>query len=436
MAHLTPAQRLAAGLHPPPSIAKPFAAVQAAWRFYANPRLKLPQLVQPLLACAREAIVHDRACERYALVVLDWCPLHFNGQDARDDRVTLAHRQDWGYDSLSALLLSDRDGAPIAPLGLELRAADGVHSTRTTEVLKPRSRLDGLTPLIDQAAQFLASTSTATRPVFIIDAEADSVGHYRQWHADGHLLLVRADGQRKVLQEGKERSLKEVVRQMKRRGELKAVGHVRFKGNPFVQQFVGETLVVLHRPARQHRVDRRTGKRKHHDIPGPLLPMRLIVSELRNQRGKVLARWLLLSNCPSSITAPMLAQWYYWRWGIESFHKLLKQAGQHVEQWQQETAAALSRRLLVAAMAAVVVWQLARDDSPPAHQLRQLLVQLSGRQIKRTRDARDFTEPALMAGLGILVPMLYVLQRYDLQDIQRLAEQVLPQLFQNNPNTS
>jgi hypothetical protein len=52
--------------------------------------------------------------------------------------------------------------------------------------------------------------------------------------------------------------------------------------------------------------------------------------------------------------------WYYWRWRIECYHKLLKSAGQRVEQWQQESAAAVARRLAVSAMSAVVVWHLAR----------------------------------------------------------------------------
>ena len=413
--------------------------MQAAWRFYANPRIKLPQLARPLLDCARDAIA-DGVCERYALVVLDWCPLHFNGQDTRVDRVTLAHRQDWGYDLLSALLLSDRDGAPVAPLGLEVRAADGLHSTRAPQVLEPFSRLDGLTPLITQAAQDLAeaqkplSTRTPLTPVYVIDAEGDSVAHYRRWHQDGHLFLARADAARKVLHEGDQRTLSDVAQEMKRAAKLKSVGTVRFKGNQRAWQFVGQTQVVLHRPARTHRIV--DGKARHRNIPGPLLPLRLIVSELRDDGGKVLARWLLLSNCPWSVAAATLAQWYYWRWRIESFHKLLKQAGQHVEQWQQETAATLSGRLVVAAMAAVVVWKLARDPTPPAHDLRQLLVRLSGRQIKRTRNARDFTEPALMAGLGILLPMLFVLQRYDLQEIRRMTRSALPGLLPDDCDTS
>jgi len=124
VAHLTPTQYLAAGLHPPPSVAKPFAAVQASWRFYANPRLTLPQLAGPMLDLAREALAAG-TCVRHALVVLDWCPLHLSGQDARTDQVMLSRPGDRGYDLLSALLLSDRDGSPVSPLCLELRSPTG-----------------------------------------------------------------------------------------------------------------------------------------------------------------------------------------------------------------------------------------------------------------------------------------------------------------------
>jgi hypothetical protein len=57
-------------------------------------------------------------------------------------------------------------------------------------------------------------------------------------------------------------------------------------------------------------------------------------------------------------------------------------------------------------MACVGVWQLAADPSPPAAVARALLVRLSGRQMKRKRP---FTEPALLAGLWVLLAMLDVL---------------------------
>jgi hypothetical protein len=71
----------------------------------------------------------------------------------------------------------------------------------------------------------------------------------------------------------------------------------------------------------------------------------------------------------------------------------------------------------------VAVWQFARNPGPEAHALRQLLVRLSGRQMKRNSA---FTEPALLAGLGVLLVMLDVIERYEMEEIKRLARMVLP----------
>jgi hypothetical protein len=103
---------------------------------------------------------------------------------------------------------------------------------------------------------------------------------------------------------------------------------------------------------------------------------------------------------------------------IESVFKLLKSAGHHVEHWQQETAEAIATRLLVATMACVVVWQLAGSEEPEANAWRQRLVRLSGRPMKW---GTAFTAPALLAGLGILLVMLEVVEQYDIEEIQRLA---------------
>jgi hypothetical protein len=444
VAHLSPAQRVAAGLHasapPPASAASPLAATQAAWRFYANSRVTLDRLAEPLLACARDAC-RATAAEggdgKYVLVAYDWCSLHYSGHVAKADRVELIHRHDLGYELLTALAIDPRDGSPIAPLCLELRAADGTHSTRAARPLPgDTSPLDALGPVMAHVRDRTAAAGGGREPVSIIDREADSVGHYRRWSADGHRVIVRADDARLVLHGdgGAERKLGNVADRLHATlSEVPGGGGVEYKGQR-ARLFVGQTTVVLHRPARPQRADRRCRKqrgrrrpRKRHALPGAALPMRLVVSEARNDRGKVLARWLLLlTNLPASVRPATVARWYYWRWRIESYHKLLKGAGQQVEHWQQETAAALARRLCVAAMACVVVWQVARDRRPQAAAFRALLVQASGRQMKRGKDARGFTEPALLAGLGVLVPMLALLDRHTPAALRRMVEQAVP----------
>ena len=122
---------------------------------------------------------------------------------------------------------------------------------------------------------------------------------------------------------------------------------------------------------------------KRFQVAGRALTLRYIVVQLREGKGKVLAQWMLLTNAPKRVTAEHLAHCYYWRWRIESYFKLLKSHGQQLEQWQQETGPAVARRLLVASMACVVVWQLQADDSQEAKELKRILIRLSGRQMKR-----------------------------------------------------
>ena len=132
--------------------------------------------------------------------------------------------------------------------------------------------------------------------------------------------------------------------------------------------------------------------------------------------------------------AATVARWHYWRWRIEGYHKPLKGAGQQAECWQQETAAAVARRLTVASMAAVVVWKLARDRRPEAAEMRHVLVRLSGRQMKWTRgEGRvPFTEPALLAGLGVLLPMLELPRTHDADDLLEPAHHALPGLLRRD----
>jgi hypothetical protein len=406
-----------------------FAATQAAWRFFSNDDTTLPVLAGPLLDCARAAI--PDACDSYTLVPLDWSNLHLAGHAAKTDRVELANQSDPGYELLTGLAVSDRDGSPIAPLCLELRSAAGVHSTRSKRVLRAASPLDAVAPVMkhitDVVATAASSSAAARPPVFIIDREADSVWHFRQWSKAGHWFVVRANDAPLVRHADKSLPLGKVADSLRASMTFSRV--VEFHGSP-ARQYVAETQVTLTRPTQMHRTDQATGKSKHIRIRGEPLPVRLIVSEVRDDdNGNVLSHWLILTNLPQGINAATVALWYYWRWRIESYHKLLKGAGQQIESWQQESASAMAKRLAVAAMACVIVWKLARDTSPAAAELRQALVGLSGRQMKRNGKVQPFTEPALLAGLELLLKMVMVLEHHDAAELRRLLEAALPGLL-------
>lgn len=411
IAHSSVATQTAAGLRGLRS-GKAFAATQAAWRFYSNPQITLPQLCAPLVEVVRAASA-DSA--ENLLVALDWSRLDYSAHVSKKDRIVLQNRHDLGYKLLSALALSDKSGAPLAPLCLELKARDGVHSTRDNRVFPALPPLDGLTPVMAH----LEAQQWGRRLVYIVDREGDSVAHFRDWDAKGWTFLVRARVGPRVKHAGLSKSLKQVASDMK----LRFARQVRYHGKE-AWQYVGESTVLLERPASRHRVVR--GKRRKKLIPGAPLELRLVVSEIRDATGNVLAQWLLLTNLSAGVDAAKVALWYYWRWRIESYHKLLKTAGQQVERWLQDDAASLMRRLLVSAMACVTVWQLAREETPEADAMRKLLVRLSGRLMKRGKDRREFTEPALLAGIGVLIPMLLLLEETSLDEVRRLAQSVLP----------
>ena len=65
--------------------------------------------------------------------------------------------------------------------------------------------------------------------------------------------------------------------------------------------------------------------------------------------------------------------------------------------------------------------------------MRDVLVRLSGRQMKRGPKARPFTEPALLAGLGVFLSMLDCLRRYTVDELIRLSEAALPGLLPPRP---
>lgn len=405
--HSAAVQAVASGIHAVPQSTRAFSATQAAWRFFRNSRVTLPILAAPLVEFARTE--SRLVCQDYLLAVHDWSQLMYAQHTGKKDRVNLSSsRVPEGYEILTTLLVGDRDGCPIAPVEIGLRGADGLHCSRSEQRLPAVSPLDELLPVMQHVAQL----SLPFPLVHIVDAEADSVDHYRQWSAAGQLFLIRADD-RYVEQAGSERRCSAVREELRQQGQFKFSRDVLYHGRP-AQQFVAESSVVLTRAAQRNRPG--VGDRQR--IPGPPLPLRLIIAEVRALDGTLLATWYLLTNVDTAVATERIALWYYWRWNIESFFKLLKSAGQEVEQWQQESADAIARRLWIACMACVSVWQLARNKQPAADEARRLLVRLSGRQMKHRVT---FTIPALLAGLWTLLTMLETLEHYSIEQLQALA---------------
>lgn len=379
-AHMHTGTRTAAGLTLPQGVKKAFTATQAAWRFFNNHHIKLSDLIVPLRESGKEAV--QTSLSSFALLVHDWSKLDYGTHNSKKDVAQLTHKHDRGYELTTALLVSADTGLPFAPMELHLKAKRKFYSTRPGT--KEDNHLNQILPTMEASKQWQLSAAI----VHVIDREADSVKHMRSWHEAGHLFLVRIDD-RKVRWNDWEQKLAKVLPRL----TFQPTEAVRYRKKK-AQLYVAETEVTLDMPARGSNGIL---------VPGKPLTARLVVSRIVGKNNAVLAQWFLLTNVPVEANALTIARWYYWRWQIESFFKLLKSSGLELEYWQQETALAIARRLLVAAMACVTVWQLQRDKTTAAEKMKLILMRLSGRATKRSRP---ITTPGLLHGLFVLLPML------------------------------
>jgi len=412
MQHMNAATQLAAGIRGLPAVGNSFAATQAAWRFFSNSRVSLPALAEPLRELGCRAI--GQSASDYALLVHDWSKVDYEGHISKTDQLQLSNSLDRGYELMTALLVDASTGSPLAPMELSLLASDGRHSTGSG---RPQRSLPHLAQLLP-TMQASRCWNIRQRLVHVIDREADSVHHFRQWEQKGHLFLVRGDD-RRVEYRGRSLLLSEIVEILRKERVFQVTRDVQVRGKGG-KLSIAQASVVLSGPA-WHRGSKGIRRREY----GARLDLRLVVAQVRGANNHLLAQWWLLTNVPDEVPGSDIALWYYWRWRIESFHKLLKSAGLQLESWQQESAAAIARRLLVACMACVVAWQLEAQTTPAAKSCQTFIVRLSGRQMKRSRPV---TTSALLAGLHVLLVMLQVLDEYTPNQIRQIATQILPEL--------
>jgi hypothetical protein len=382
---------------------------QKLWRFCIHPLVVESALIEPMHAMIRQEVADHPGV---LLAVHDWSTLSFAGHPSKTDRAKLTHADDLGYDLASVLMVRAKDGATIAPALVSLTTADGVLTTRDGDPAADISHIDQ----VRGAMQYVHDLGLGTTLVHVIDREADSVDHWRQWSADGHLALVRGDD-RKVLCQGQETSLVAIADGFHHGDAFKDAGAARYHGR-VARLYVAEAEVVLHRPGR-----RKLGEKKV-NVPGRPLALRLVVTEVRDLKGRVLARWLLLTNVPAALAdAATIALWYYFRWRIESMHKLIKSAGCQLESWLQRDGRKILKKLLIAFGACASVWALERRHDDESEALQQLLMQLSGRQTKRYRA---ITTSGLLAGLWVLQAAVGALARHGADRLNAMLENHLP----------
>lgn len=400
---------LAAGIHAlaVPGLADRFAAVLGAHRFWHNPATTLPRLIQPLHQVARQW--RQQQPSTWGLVIHDWSLLSYPGHRRKTDQAKINNGR--GYELTTVLLVEGHAGEPVAPLEVRLRSARSVFSSRAPAPGRKAYRIDEVLA----SMQAVADLGLGECLVHVIDREADALAQYRAWQAAGRSFLVRADGGRKVRWQGQELTLAQLAGRL----SWRRCREVSYKGQTAVQH-VAEAQVVLDRPAWRHR---RQGRRLiNQQVPGPPVTLRLIVSRVCDATGQTLAVWYLLTNLPAEVDTATVALWYYWRWRIESLFKLLKSAGQQLERWKQPDGEAIAKRLVVAAMACTLVWRLQRHPAAEAATLRALLVRWSGRQMTW---GQDYTAPALLAGLWVLLAMLAVLDEHSVAELRRFQNLVL-----------
>ena len=383
-----------------------FSATQAVWRFLNNEKVTFQQLNQPIQALSAEQLAQSN--HDYALVVHDWSQLQYIKHDSKVNRLQKTHKYDKGYELQSSLLVDAANGLPIAPLAQTLSDASGRYSTFTDQHNEKAAHLNALSEQIEH----IESLPAGKKLVHIIDREGDSVAHQRQLSQKGYCWLIRGKEGNTVEYQGQTLKAGEAADQL----ETLEIKIIEYKGKK-ARLHVGEAEVWITRNAKSARKDQ-SGKRVAPE-KGEALRTRLIAADVKDEAGKSLARWTLLSNVPDDISCTELASWYYWRWTIECYFKLLKQAGHDVESWLQTTPQAILRRLLISSMACALTWRIQRSTDVQNIKVRALLARFSGRQLKRGRIE---SAPSILAGLSILLNALQLLEEYSVDDLRSFAE--------------
>ena len=397
---------------------EPFSQVQAAWRFLNNDNVSTEALFKPIWETLTTEIKSQ--CSKFVLAMTDWSHIDYKHHDSKKELISENRKENCikkGLDLQTTLVVSDVTGEPIAPIAHNLKTNKKFYSTYDDTIKLSTTHLEELAT----RAQWIASNlQTDKKIVHIVDRESDSVAFMRDLSKIDALFLLRVKNNSRLYLPKEKINIKQ--------GELadklplgKKVQEMKYRKKN-VTIYVNECVVEIRRDATKFIVQK-GGKKKLQKTSGNTIKARFVIERLVDENQQVVAQWLLITNIlDESVPAETLATWYYYRWKIESYFKLLKSSGFNMEEWQQREPSALFRRLLVVSYSCVLVWKIANDTSENAKKIRDFLVSLSGRLVQKDKE---FTHPALLAGLENYIQMLDLMSMFSREELLDMKQELV-----------
>jgi len=394
---------------------KGFSQAQNAWRFYNNENVDIKSLNDPIMQTGLETI--EKECSEYLLVAHDWSLVNYKHHTAKDDcietkRSNSTNAISKGYDLQSSLAISDKAGEPITPLIQNLKTKDKIYSTYNNSIDMNKTHLDELSQRIKYINNEL---NINKKIVHIIDREADSVGFFRELGED-NFYIVRALDRVFVEYQGSKITQKELAKTIELGEYVKSIKYKKKQ----VKIYVNSVDIDITRDTHVKYINS-TGKITYKKTKGKLVKSRFIVERLIDSDNNIVATWLLLSNLKEDIDSKTIGLWYYYRWNIETYFKLLKSSGFNLEKWQQESSEAIFKRLLIASYACLLVWQIEHSNHENILEIKKFLVKLSGRLIARGKVS---TSPALLAGIWSFFSTMDILELYDIEKLFEMKKEL------------
>lgn len=318
------------------------AATKAAYRLLDNEAVGAEEILE---GHYQKSI--DRAQgERIVLAVQDTTVLNYSSHPAMQGLGYLQDLSMLGMLVHTTLLIT----AQHLPLGLIdqqvwVRAAEDYQVERQRRKERPTAEKESQKWLVSLAAAARAQHQlNGTHVISIGDSEADMYDLFRAAQSLHQDVLVRGTYNRKV--EHPEKYMWDYMAAQTVTGEIRIqVARTTGKTNRSARLNIRFAPVTLRPP----------NSRKREQLPNLDL-WAILTTEMDAPPGEDALTWLLLTTCPIQTFAQAVTaiEWYTCRWGIETYHLVLK-SGCRVEERQFSDIENLQRYL---ALDAIIAWRV------------------------------------------------------------------------------